>query len=106
MTEDILDEINLGLSEAEKSELDEMISEFKEKPSNLLLSGDIRGLEEQVGALGEKLSHYAAIILKNDNTLKLLIEILRLSDQKARIMNQRIDAVMELLKGKNIIIDT
>ncbi|MEW6184515.1 MAG: hypothetical protein AB1585_02100 [Thermodesulfobacteriota bacterium] len=105
MTEDILEEINLGLSEAEKSDLEAMISEFKDKPSPPLPSGDLKGLEEQIGSLGEKLSHFAAILLKNDNKIKLLLEILRLSDQKSRIMNQRIDALMELLKGKNIGID-
>jgi len=105
MTEDILEEINLGLSEAEKMDLEEMISEFKDQQSPSLPSGDLKGLEEQIGSLGEKLSRYAAILLKNDNKIKLLLEILRLSDQKSSIMNQRIDALMELLKGKNIFID-
>jgi hypothetical protein len=105
MIEDLLEDITLGLSDAEKTDLEEMISAFKNTQSVLIPSLDLKGLEEQVLSLHKKISQYADILLKNDRKFKLLYEILRLSDQKTGIINQRIDAVMALLKGQNILIE-
>ena len=103
MTEKVLEEITVGLSDAEKDDLEEMIKAFRKKQSaapETLASEDV---QKQILSIGENLAQYGDILLKFDTKLKLLYGILRLSDHKNRIMNQRIDAVIELLKGQNIL---
>ncbi|HUT42962.1 MAG: hypothetical protein WBG61_07125 [Desulfobacterales bacterium] len=103
MTEKVLEEITVGLSDAEKDDLEEMIKAFRKKQSaapETLASEDV---QKQILSIGENLAQYGDILLKFDTKLKLLYGILRLSDQKNKIMNQRIDAVIELLKGQNIL---
>ena len=103
MTEKVLEEITVGLSDAEKDDLEEMIKAFRNKQSAApehLASEDV---QKQIFSISENLAQYGDILLKFDTKLKLLYGILRLSDQKNRIMNQRIDAVIEVLKGQNIL---
>ena len=103
MSEKILEEITVGLSDAEKDDLEEMIKVFRKKQSaasETLVSEDG---QKQILPISENLAQYADILLKFDTKLKLLYGILRLSDQKNRIMNQRIDAVIELLKGQKVL---
>ena len=103
MTEKVLEEITVGLSDAEKDDLEEMIKAFRKKQSAApepLASEDV---ERQIFSISEDLAQYGDILLKFDAKLKLLYGILRLSDQKNRVMNQRIDAVIELLKGQEVI---
>ena len=103
MTEKVLEEITVGLSDAEKDDLEEMIKAFKEKQPaepETLASEDI---QKQITSLTENLAQYGDILLKFDEKLKLLYGILRLSDQKNRILDQRIKAAIELLKGQNIL---
>ena len=103
MTEKVLEEITVGLSDAEKDDLEEMITAFRKKQSaapETLASEDV---QKQILSISENLAQYGDILLKFDTKLKLLYGILRVSDQKNRIMNQRIDAVIELLKGQKIL---
>ena len=103
MTDKVLEEITIGLSDAEKNDLEEMIKAFKEKQPaepETLASKDI---QKQIMSLTENLAQYGDILLKFDEKLKLLYGILRLSDQKNRILDQRIKAAIELLKGQNIL---
>ena len=103
MTEKVLEEITVGLSDAEKDDLEEMIKAFRKKQSaapETLASEDV---QQQILSISENLAHYGDILLKFDSKLKLLYGILRLSDQKNRVMNHRIDAVIELLKGQKIL---
>ena len=103
MTEKVLEEITVGLSDAEKDDLEEMIKAFRKKQSaapELPVSEDE---QKQLLSVSENLAQYGDILLKFDTKLKLLYGILRLSDQKNRIMNQRIDAVIELLKEQKVL---
>jgi len=103
MTEKVLEEITVGLSDAEKNDLEEMIKAFRKKQSaepEPLASEDV---QKQMLSISEDLAQYGDILLKLDAKLKLLYGILRLSDQKNRVMSQRIDAVIELLKGQKVL---
>ena len=105
MAEKVLEEITVGLSDAEKDDLEEMIKAFRKKQSaapETLASEDV---QKQILSISENHAQFGDILLKFDSKLKLLYGILRLSDQKNRIMNQRIDAVVELLKGHKILIE-
>jgi len=103
MTEKVLEEITVGLSDAEKDDLEEMIKAFKKKQSAEPEALESEDGQKQLYSIGENLAQYGDILLKFDAKLKLLYGVLRLSDQKNRIMNQRIDAIIELLKGQNIL---
>jgi len=103
MTDKVLEEITVGLSDAEKNDLEEMIKAFRKKQSAAPETPASEDEQKQILSIGENLAQYGDILLKLDTKLKLLYGILRLSDQKNRIMNQRIDAVIELLKGQNIL---
>jgi hypothetical protein len=103
MTEKVLEEITVGLSDAEKDDLEEMITAFRKKQSDAPETLDDKDVQKQILSISENLAHYGDILLKFDTKLKLLYGILRLSDQKNRIMNQRIDAVIELLKGQRVL---
>ena len=103
MTEKALEEITVGLSDAEKNDLEEMIKAFRKKqsaPQETLPSEDV---QKEILSTSENLAQYGDILLKFDRKLKLLYGILRLSEQRNRIMNQRIDAVIELLKGQKVL---
>ena len=103
ISEDVLEEINIGLSDAEKSDLEEMITVFRNNQSEILESQDSTSDEKKLLKINEKLCQYSNVLLKFDKKLKLLYEIFRLSDQKNRIMNQRINAILELLKRQNLM---
>jgi len=103
MTEKVLEEITVGLSDAEKDDLEEMIKAFRKMQSAAPETLSPEDIQKQILSTSENLAQYGDILLKFDTKLKLLYGILRLSDQKNRIMNQRIDAVIELLKGQKII---
>ncbi len=103
MTEKVLEEITVGLSDAEKDDLEEMIKAFRKKQSAAPETLPSEDIQKQILTTSENLAQYGDILLKFDTKLKLLHGILRLSDQKNRIMNQRIDAVIELLKGQKIL---
>ncbi|MFZ0484853.1 MAG: hypothetical protein WAL93_15815 [Desulfobacterales bacterium] len=103
MTEKVLEEITVGLSDAEKDDLEEMIKAFRKMQSAAPETLSPEDIQKQILSTSENLAQYGDILLKFDTKLKLLYGILRLSDQKNRIMNQRIDAVIELLKGQKIL---
>ena len=105
MTEKVLEETTVGLSDAEKDDLEEMIKTFRQNQSaspETLASEDV---QKQILSISENLAHYGDVLLKFDTKLKLLYKILCFSDQKTKIMNQRIDTVIELLKGQKILIE-
>ena len=103
MTEKVLEEITVGLSDAEKDDLEEMIKAFRKKQSAAPETLDAEDVQKQILSISDNLAQYGDILLKFDTKLKLLYGILRLSDQKNRIMIQRIDAVIELLKGQKFL---
>jgi hypothetical protein len=103
MTDKVLEEITVGLSDAEKDDLEEMIKAFRKKQSAAPETLAPEDIQKQILTTSENLAQYGDILLKFDTKLKLLYGILRLSDQKNKIMNQRIDAVIELLKGQKIL---
>jgi len=103
MTDKVLEEITVGLSDAEKDDLEEMIKAFRKKQSVAPETLAPEDIQKQILTTSENLAQYGDILLKFDTKLKLLYGILRLSDQKNKIMNQRIDAVIELLKGQKVL---
>ena len=103
MNEDLMEEMNIGLSDDEKTDLEEMITVFRNNKPGTSERNDSKSNEEKIHELYDKLSEYSEILLKFDKKLKVLYEILRLSEQKNRITNQRFNAILELLKRQNLM---
>ena len=98
MDDKVLEEITVGLSDAEKNDLEKMIKAFRKKQSAAPDSSVSDDVHKQLLSMGENLAQFGDILLNFDTKIKLLRGILSLSDKKNRIMNQRIDAILELLK--------
>lgn len=102
MNDKVVEDITLGLSDAEKNDLEKMIKAFREKQSaapETSVSGDAHN---QMLSMEKSFARYGDILLKFDTKIKLLHQILSLFDKKNTIMNQRIDAVIEFLKEQEI----
>jgi hypothetical protein len=103
MDDKVLEEITVGLSDAEKNDLEKMIKAFRKKQSAAPESQVSDDVHKQLMSMGENLAQFGNILLNFDMKIKLLRGILSLSDKKNRIMNQRIDALIELLKEQKIL---
>ena len=103
MNDKVFEDITIGLSDEEKNDLEKMIKAFRTKQSaktETSVSGDVN---KQILSMSKSLAQFGDVILKYDTKIKLLHQILSLSEKKNTIMNQRIDAVIELLKEQNIL---
>ena len=103
MNDKVFEDITIGLSDEEKNDLEEMIKAFRTKQSaktETSVSGDVN---KQILSMSKSLAQFGDVILKYDTKIKLLHQILSLSEKKNTIMNQRIDAVIELLKEQHIL---
>jgi len=93
---------DLGLSDEEKSDLENMISDFNADRSSLPTSSPGTDFQDRVDALHEKFSQMGEIVLKINKRMDAFYEIIQLMHQKSEIMNKRIDAVIEATKPYNL----
>jgi len=98
MSQQEIDALDPGLSEAEKNDLDKMIGEFRRDRSPDA-PGDAREpIQVQVDRLTRRLADLSEWILTTDRRMAALVEVIRLSHQKSELVNQRLDAVISALK--------
>ena len=103
MDNEIQTELNVGLSEEEKEDLEKLIKEFKSEQPVSISGMTLEDVQDQVRSMGERLAQLSEMLLKFDKRLKSLYTILRLSYQKSEEMNERIDAIIKSIRGmKNI----
>lgn len=103
MSQQELEALAVGLSEAEKDDLEKMIVEFRrDRPQDD--SNEIgEPLQDQVDRLGRSLADLSERILTADRRMDSLVEIMRLSHQKSELLSQRLDAVIAALKKGRMI---
>ena len=87
-------EIDFSLSDEEKDDLDRMIKDFNRKRSTLLESPDD---ENQLKIMKDRFEQLGDVILKINDRVDSLYEILRLMHQKSEILNARIDEIRDAL---------
>lgn len=87
--------IDFGLSEEEKADLENMISDFNADRPSLPAETSVDNLQTRVGELNQKISHLGEIVLKINRRIDAFYEIIQLIHQKSEIMNKRIDTVIE-----------
>lgn len=103
MDNEIQTELNIGLSEEEKEDLEKLIKEFKGEQPVSISGITLEDVQDQVRSMGERLAQLSEMLLKFDKRLTSLYTISRLSYQKSEDMNERIDAIMKSITGmKNI----
>ena len=87
-------EIDFSLSDGEKDDLDQMIKDFNRERSALLESPDD---ENQLKVMKDRFEQLGDVILKINDRVDSLYEIMRLMHQKSEMLNARIDEIREAL---------
>ena len=87
-------EIDFSLSDGEKDDLDQMIKDFNRERSTLLESPDD---ENQLKVMKDRFEQLGDVILKINDRVDSLYEIMRLMHQKSEMLNARIDEIREAL---------
>ena len=100
MTDENQTELNVGLSDGEKKDLEKLITAFREKEPSTPPDPSSEDIHGQIKSMGAKLAQFGDILLKFDTKMKSFYEILLLSCKKSEMMNQRIDAIIEIIKDR------
>ena len=87
-------EIDFSLSDGEKDDLDQMIKDFNRERNTLLESPDD---ENQLKVMKDRFEQLGDVILKINDRVDSLYEIMRLMHQKSEMLNARIDEIREAL---------
>lgn len=87
-------EIDFSLSDGEKDDLDQMIKDFNRERSTLLESPDD---ENQLKVMKNRFEQLGDVILKINDRVDSLYEIMRLMHQKSEMLNARIDEIRDAL---------
>jgi hypothetical protein len=85
-------EIDFSLSDEEKDDLDQMIKDFNRERSTLLESPDDKN---QLKVMKDRFEQLGDVILKINDRVDSLYEIIRLMHQKSEILNARIDEIRD-----------
>jgi len=97
MTNKNTKEIDFSLSEEEKNDLDRMIQDFNRERSALLKSTSNDEVDKQLQVMKERFDQLSDVILKINDRVDSLYEILQLMHQKSEILNSRIEELRDTL---------
>ena len=97
MTNKTTKDIDFSLSDEEKNDLDQMIKDFNRERSALLESSDDENTEAQLQGIKDRFDQLGDVILKINDRVDSLYEIMRLMHQKSEILNARIDDIRDAL---------
>ena len=95
MTTNKQKEIDFSLSDEEKNDLDRMIQDFNQKRNAQLDPTDIENVDQQLKAMQDRFDQLSDVILKINDRVDSLYEILRLMHQKSEILDVRIKALQD-----------
>ena len=99
MTEEFETEIVIGLSDEEKDDLEKMIKAFRKEQFDEPSVSAIKDVSKQIQSTRANLAKFGDMLLKFDAKIKSFYEIIYLCCKKDKILNQRIDAIIEIIKG-------
>jgi hypothetical protein len=97
MTNKTSKDIDFSLSDEEKNDLDQMIKDFNRERSALLESSDDEESEAQLQIIKDRFDQLGDVIMKMNDRVDSLYEIMRLMHQKSEILNARIDDIRDAL---------
>jgi hypothetical protein len=96
MTTNKQKEIDFSLSDEEKNDLDRMIQDFNQKRNTQLDQTDIKIVDQQLKAMQERFEQLSDVILKMNDRVDSLYEILRLMHQKSEMLDARINSLRDV----------
>ena len=91
-------ELNAGLSDEEKHDLEQMIIDFQKERAADDLPHDSVSLQQQIDTLNDRLTYLTQMVLTLDRRIKPLYEAIRLTYQKSEILNQRINTLINSIR--------
>jgi prophage DNA circulation protein len=103
MSHQKVDSFTVGLSEAEKDDLEKMLGEFRREPPMDVASAEEASVQSQLDRITRRLADLTEKVLHLDRQMAPLMEIIRLSHQKSELLSQRLDAVIAALKKGRMI---
>jgi hypothetical protein len=102
MIEEATEEINIGLSAEERTELAELITSLRADKQTDSTAVNEYAAEQDIKALQEKLSRCSEIILNFDARMKALYDIVCLFYEKSAMMNARINTIADAIISKTL----
>ncbi len=100
MTEEAQTEFAIGLSDEEIEDLGKMIKSLKEEQTVKPTGSAGEDVQKQIGSMSANLVQFGHMLLKFDAKMKSFYEIIRLSCKKDEMLNQRMDAIIKIMKGR------
>jgi len=91
---------DVGLSDEEKEDLENLIKTFREEQFISSPDADLKDVKRQVEILTEQIARFSEMVLKFDKRMKSFYEIIRLYHQKNEEMNGRIDTIIKFVKSR------
>lgn len=98
MANDAALNLNMGLSEQEKRDLQHLITEFQNERTRHHPQDSAIEIQKQIDTINKRLAYLTNMFLTLDRRMKPLYEITRLNYQKSEILNQRISILIESLR--------
>ncbi|MBW2557533.1 MAG: hypothetical protein JRD69_01620 [Deltaproteobacteria bacterium] len=103
MDDELHPELNIGLSEEERDDLETLIKSLREDKHATGPDVSLDEFRRYVETMVENVVCLSDMMLKYDDRIKMLYEILRLSHKKSEAINNRITAITEYLTGKKSV---
>ena len=91
-------DMNIGLSEDEKHDLEQMISDFQKERSTGEPVHDIASLHRQIDTINDRLAYLTNMFLTIDRQIKPLYETIRLTYRKSEILTRRINTLINSIR--------
>lgn len=95
--------LNAGLSEQEKQDLEQLITEFQSERSQNMPMDSIAEIQKQIDTINKRLAYLTNIFLTLDRRIKPLYETIRLNYHKSEILNQRISVLIESIRTGELL---
>jgi hypothetical protein len=91
--------LNIGLAEEEREELEQLIGTFKDERFAAPQSMSLEEVQAQIAFLKEKMTGLSVMLLDIDKKMRSLYEVITLFYKKTEVMNERINDAVALLKS-------
>jgi hypothetical protein len=91
-------DLNIGLAEEERKDLENLIGVFKDDRFASSPDASPEELQKQIAFMKEKMTRMSVMLLDLDKKMRSLYEVIRLFYRKTEVMNERINDVIKLAK--------
>lgn len=102
MSQQKVDLFTLGLSEAEKDDLEKMIGEFGRHHPKYCHGEASEPIQVQIDKIASRLADLSQMVLTIEHQMASLMAVMRLSHHKSELLNQRLDDVIAALKKERM----